>query len=63
MMSRSAFVNVERFAPTLKALRRSRFRSRFQLSDRDRQYIDAKGLETIHRHAADWETKVMSDED
>jgi hypothetical protein len=44
MMSRSAFVNVERFAPTLKALRRSRFRPRFQLSDRDRQYIDARGL-------------------
>jgi hypothetical protein len=54
MMSRSAFLNPERFAPTLAALQRSRFRSRFQLSDQDRQYIDAKGLETIHRHALDF---------
>jgi Domain of unknown function (DUF4186) len=54
MMSRSASLNPERFAPTLAALRRSRFRSRFQLSDRDRQYIDAKGPETIHRHAFDF---------
>jgi hypothetical protein len=54
MMSPSEHRNPECFAPTLAALKRSRFRSRFQLSRQDRQYIDAKELETIHRHAYDF---------
>ena len=35
-------------------LEKSKFRSRFRLSDADRKYIADKGLETIRRHAADF---------
>ena len=35
-------------------LARSRFRSRFHLSQADRRYIDEKGMETIRRHAEDF---------
>ena len=35
-------------------LARSRFRSRFRLSDADRRYVAEKGLETIRRHAEDF---------
>jgi hypothetical protein len=34
----------------LGALRKSKFRSRFKLSQKDREYITAKGLETIKEH-------------
>ena len=34
-------------------LARSKFRSRFHLSDDDRQYIAEKGIETIRRHCED----------
>ncbi len=35
-------------------LAQSAFRSRFHLTDKDRQYIAAKGLPTIRRHAQDF---------
>ncbi len=35
-------------------LARSRFRSRFRLSDADRRYIADKGMDTIRRHAEDF---------
>ena len=35
-------------------LRKSRFRSRFHLSDSDRRYIAEKGMETIRRHCEDF---------
>jgi hypothetical protein len=35
----------------LAALRKSKFRSKFKLSQKDRDYITAKGLETIKEHA------------
>ena len=35
-------------------LARSRFRSRFRLSEADRRYIAEKGMETIRRHAEDF---------
>ncbi len=35
-------------------LARSRFRSRFRLSAKDREYIAEKGLDTIRRHAEDF---------
>ena len=33
---------------------RSKFRSRFRLSDVDRRYIAEKGMDTIRRHAEDF---------
>ena len=35
-------------------LRKSKFRSRFHLSEADRKYIAEKGLETIRRHCEDF---------
>jgi hypothetical protein len=35
----------------LFALRKSKFRYKFKLARKDRDYIDAKGLETIKEHA------------
>ena len=38
----------------LNKLKKSKFRSKFHLSDKDKKYIDDKGLETIRRHAEDF---------
>ena len=38
----------------LNKLKKSKFRSKFHLSDRDKKYIDDKGLEVIRRHAEDF---------
>ncbi len=35
----------------LASLKKSKFRSKFKLSQKDREYITAKGLETIKDHA------------
>lgn len=39
---------------TFERLSRSPFRSRFHLSEKDREYIREKGLEAIERHAEDF---------
>lgn len=39
---------------TLARLKKSDFRARFYLSEKDRQYIAEKGVDTIRRHAADF---------
>ncbi len=38
----------------LELLKRSSFRSKFKLNDRDRQYIQDKGIEKITEHAFDF---------
>ena len=38
----------------LNKLKKSKFRSKFHLSDSDKKYIDDKGLEVIRRHAEDF---------
>ena len=38
----------------LDRLQRSRFRSRFHLTEKDRAYIRDKGWDTIARHGADF---------
>ena len=43
-------------------LRRSEFRSRFRLSDKDREYIAEKGMETIRAHAQDIVAKRLAAE-
>lgn len=35
-------------------LARSTFRSRFRLGEKERQYVAARGLETVRRHAEDF---------
>ena len=44
----------EQFCDLFARLSRSNFRSRFHLNDRDIQYIQEKGMDTIHSHAADF---------
>ncbi len=44
------------------ALSRSKFRSRFRLSDSDRKYIADKGMELIRAHAADFVAKRLAPE-
>ena len=39
---------------TLLRLQKSAFRAKFHLSEKDRQYIMDKGMETIQHHAADF---------
>jgi len=39
---------------TLESLKKSKFRSKFKLTEKDRQYIRAKGIETIKQHAIDF---------
>ena len=41
----------DRINLTLNSLKKSKFRSKFKLSQKDRDYIDTKGLETIRDHA------------
>ena len=38
----------------LERLSRSAFRSRFHLSEKDREYIRQRGLDTVRQHAADF---------
>ena len=42
-------------------LKQSKFRSRFNLSQKDLYYIDQKGIETIRRHAIDFIVKRLGD--
>jgi hypothetical protein len=39
---------------TLASLKKSKFRSKFKLTEKDRQYIQDKGIDTIRRHAIDF---------
>jgi hypothetical protein len=48
------------FSELFDRLSRSTFRSRFRLSQKDRDYISAKGLETIRRHARDFVAKRLA---
>lgn len=41
-------------------LSKSPFRSKFHLSTKDKAYIEAKGMETIRRHAADFVAKRLA---
>lgn len=44
----------ENYAPAFARLAKSRFRSRFHLSESDRKYIEKNGMETIRRHCEDF---------
>lgn len=39
---------------TFARLQKSDFRSKFRLTEKDRQYIEKKGIATIQRHATDF---------
>ena len=48
------FCSPKKVDSALELLKRSSFRSKFKLNDRDRQYIQDKGMETIRKHAFDF---------
>ena len=50
----------DRKSQILKALKKSKFRSRFRLAEKDRQYIDNKGIDTIRQHAHDFISKRIA---
>jgi predicted Fe-S protein YdhL (DUF1289 family) len=53
-------VRVRDLDDLLAALRRSAFRTRFQLGGRERAYLDAKGLPTVLQHAADFVARRLA---
>ena len=44
----------DRISQILASLKRSKFRSKFKLTEKNRQYIQDKGIDTIRRHAIDF---------
>ncbi len=48
------------FSALFERLAQSAFRSRFRLSQKDRDYIRAKGLDTIRQHARDFVAKRLA---
>lgn len=43
----------------LNRLAKSKFRSKFHLSDKDKKYVELKGLDTIKKHAEDFIEKRL----
>ncbi len=48
------FCSSKKIDSALEVLKRSHFRSKFKLTDRDRKYITEKGMEKIREHAFDF---------
>jgi len=51
---------IDQIATALAALKKSKFRSRFKLTDKDHQYIQDKGIYTIRSHAVDFITSRLA---
>ena len=45
---------------TLIRLKKSQFRARFHLSEKDKKYIEEKGMNEIRKHAADFVAKRLA---
>jgi len=50
----------DRISKTLESLKKSTFRSKFHLTEKDRQYIHDKGIDTIRKHAQDFISKRIA---
>jgi hypothetical protein len=44
----------DQISQALASLKRSKFRSKFKLTEKDRKYIQGKGIDTIRQHALDF---------
>lgn len=51
------------YATLFRKLSKSKFRSRFKLSAKDKEYIAKKGLDTIRSHAEDFISKRIAPAD
>jgi Domain of unknown function (DUF4186) len=45
---------IDRISQSLASLKTSTFRSKFRLTEKDRRYIQDKGIDTIRQHAIDF---------
>ncbi len=45
---------MQRIENALERLQKSNFRSRFHLTEKDKKYIDEKGMDVIRKHAQDF---------
>ena len=45
---------------TLVRLKKSQFRARFHLTEKDKKYIEEKGIDEIRKHAADFIAKRLA---
>jgi hypothetical protein len=52
----------DRTSQSLSSLKRSSFRSKFTLNDKDLSYIQSKGIDTIRQHALDFITARVAPE-
>lgn len=50
----------QRINRILESLKKSNFRSKFNLKETDRKYIEQKGIETIKKHAKDFIEKRLA---
>ena len=50
----SKSIRTEEMEELFAALSKSKFRSRFRLSERDRKYVSDKGMDRIRKHAEDF---------
>ena len=50
----------DKITTSLTALKKSKFRSRFKLTDKDCQYIQTKGIDIIRSHAIDFITSRLA---
>jgi hypothetical protein len=51
---RTAFSVTDQIATALNAPKKYKIRFRFKLTDKDRQYIRSKGIDTIRSHTVDF---------
>ena len=54
-MTEEEFINNQ-----LQALSKSKFRTGFKLKEKEKEYIKAKGLDTIEKHAYDFITRRLA---
>ena len=50
----------DQITTALTALKKSQFRSRFKLTDKDHQYIHDKGIDAIRSHTIDFITTRLA---
>ena len=56
----SKSLRTEEMEELFAALSKSKFRSRFRLSERDRKYVSDKGMDQIRKHAEDFVRKRLA---
>ena len=56
----SKSLRAEEMEELFAALSKSKFRSRFRLSERDRKYVSDKGMDRIRKHAEDFIRKRLA---